>query len=166
MDTPTLSLIVLAALIPSSVVFGEALNIGNRKQLFIDETFVEHGKGVTLQMNPPIKQGLVMSGTNPWGNGIVSGAGSVIEDGGKYRFWYTAMPASLVLIEHTRFRLCYGESTDGVHWVKPNLGLYEWEGSKANNIVMDSEIESGGGVFLDPAAHRPGRLRRGMSLLT
>jgi len=31
----------------------------------------------------------------------------------------------------------YAESDDGFHWVKPNLGLFEWQGSKDNNIVMD-----------------------------
>jgi len=30
---------------------------------------------------------------------------------------------------------CYAESNDGIHWHKPNLGLFEWEGSKENNIV-------------------------------
>ncbi|MEY4941019.1 MAG: hypothetical protein RIQ93_2754, partial [Verrucomicrobiota bacterium] len=33
--------------------------------------------------------------------------------------------------------LCaYAESDDGLHWRKPVLGLFEFQGSKANNIVM------------------------------
>jgi len=32
---------------------------------------------------------------------------------------------------------CYAESDDGIHWIKPNLGLYEFHGSKNNNIVWD-----------------------------
>ena len=31
--------------------------------------------------------------------------------------------------------LCYAVSKDGIHWEKPNLGLAEYEGGKANNIV-------------------------------
>ena len=31
----------------------------------------------------------------------------------------------------------YAESDDGLHWGKPSLGLFEWQGSKANNIVLD-----------------------------
>jgi len=27
---------------------------------------------------------------------------------------------------------CYAESEDGIHWVKPELGLVEFNGSKAN----------------------------------
>jgi hypothetical protein len=31
----------------------------------------------------------------------------------------------------------YAESDDGFHWRNPSLGLYEWQGSKDNNIVLD-----------------------------
>jgi hypothetical protein len=31
----------------------------------------------------------------------------------------------------------YAESDDGFHWRKPSLGLFEWQGSKDNNIVLD-----------------------------
>ena len=31
--------------------------------------------------------------------------------------------------------ICYATSQDGVTWVKPELGLVEYEGSKANNIL-------------------------------
>jgi hypothetical protein len=31
--------------------------------------------------------------------------------------------------------VCYAESTDGIQWVKPNLGLFDWDGSKENNII-------------------------------
>lgn len=30
---------------------------------------------------------------------------------------------------------CYAESTDGINWVKPQLSLFEFNGSKQNNIV-------------------------------
>jgi hypothetical protein len=33
----------------------------------------------------------------------------------------------------------YAESTDFVRWDKPNLGLVEYQGSKANNIVFPAE---------------------------
>jgi len=31
----------------------------------------------------------------------------------------------------------YAESNDGFHWRKPELGLFDWRGSKRNNIVLD-----------------------------
>lgn len=43
--------------------------------------------------------------------------------------------------------LGYAESTDGIHFTKPSLGLVEFEGSKDNNILM--LYAHGTGVFLD-----------------
>ena len=31
--------------------------------------------------------------------------------------------------------ICYATSKDGVTWAKPELGLVEYEGSTANNIL-------------------------------
>jgi len=36
---------------------------------------------------------------------------------------------------------CYAESRDGIHWEKPELGLYEFEGSKKNNIIIPPNAE-------------------------
>ena len=47
-------------------------------------------------------------------------------------------------------RLCLAESKDGLIWVKPNLGLYSYNGSTQNNIVVDGE---GCTPFLEPLAH-------------
>jgi hypothetical protein len=43
----------------------------------------------------------------------------------------------------------YAESTDGVSWVKPSLGLVSFAGSKANNIVLNTNTDPNRGVFLD-----------------
>ena len=49
---------------------------------------------------------------------------------------------------------CYAESTDGIHWTKPELGLFEFEGSKQNNIVWDGAGTHSFTPFMDtnPAA--------------
>ena len=56
-------------------------------------------------------------------------------------------------------RLCYAESTDGVHWERPDLGLVSYRGSGDNNIlgpaVHDPVRQAGwnaGTVFKDPTA--------------
>jgi len=40
--------------------------------------------------------------------------------------------------------ICYATSKDGIRWVKPELGLVEYKGSKANNILWRGEIREGG----------------------
>lgn len=43
----------------------------------------------------------------------------------------------------------YAESADGISWVKPNLNLVDFAGSKANNIVLNTNTDPNRGVFLD-----------------
>ena len=31
--------------------------------------------------------------------------------------------------------VCYAESSDGIHWSKPNLGIHKWTGVDDNNII-------------------------------
>ena len=100
---------------------------------------------------------------------------TVMREGDIFRLWYLAYewdpPAGVELPvtgtaedaglfwEHTRGRLCYAESADGVHWERPNLGLVEYRGSGDNNIlgpaVHDPVRQAGwnaGTVFRDPTA--------------
>src|SRR6185369_8438733 len=62
--------------------------------------------------------------------------GSVIRIGGKFRMWYMAgSDNGNVNSVDTSFRPAYAESKDGIHWVKPELGLSEFAGNKRNNLL-------------------------------
>lgn len=54
----------------------------------------------------------------------------------------------------------YAESDDGLNWIKPNLGLQTWNGSKDNNLINLALTGSGfggmtTGVYLDEASKDP-----------
>ncbi len=51
--------------------------------------------------------------------------------------------------------ICYAVSRDGLKWEKPELGLVEFEGSTANNLVLRGP--HGAGVFKDPHDSDPQR---------
>lgn len=70
------------------------------------------------------------------------------EKTGKHQLWYQAWGRGGCY-------LCYAESNDGINWVKPNLRLHEYKGSKDNNIVM--RIGYGGSVIFDPRDPNPER---------
>ena len=59
-----------------------------------------------------------------WDEGYAADA-EVIQDGDIYRMYYV------------RDRIGYAESKDAVHWEKVNLNLFEYQGSKENNICLD-----------------------------
>jgi hypothetical protein len=71
-------------------------------------------------------------------NGVLM-YGTVFEDGGKLRMWYIAQPQPETKYKRDTFAphrpIAYAESTDGIHWDRPNLGLVEFRGSKQNNLV-------------------------------
>ena len=136
-------------------------NIGNRLELLVDEYLVEQITGdLKLELHQPTRREVVLKTDAPW-EGNASAYQSVFRDGDLYRMYYRGLhyrhsgePAQ-VLEDHPWF-LCMAESVDGVNWVKPELGLFEFNGSTANNIVMTPESlsEIGGdpahtAVFLD-----------------
>ena len=49
---------------------------------------------------------------------------------------------------------CYAESDDGINWVKPNLGIFTFDGSPDNNIIWDLH---GASVFIDREEPNPNK---------
>jgi hypothetical protein len=112
-------------------------NIGFRRELFIDDFLIKTRENIELLMHSPVKKEIVMVYDKPW-----EGSGSdfqvVFRDNDILRMYY--MGAQLTNNEGTKFGghpvyACYAESKDGIHWTKPDLELFEFEGSKKNNIV-------------------------------
>ena len=64
--------------------------------------------------------------------------GSVLHIDGRFRMWYLGMFEETWDPATTGWwrPMCYAESEDGVHWVKPSLGLVELHGSRENNICL------------------------------
>ena len=57
----------------------------------------------------------------------------------------------------TQRLLAYAESTDGINWIKPNIGTITYKGSRENNLVFGLEASPGrdahgASVFIDPSA--------------
>ena len=118
----------------------EVITISDRRELFVDAFLVDHLRGnAELQMHQPIPREIVLETSEPWeGNG--TNYVTVFQDKGIYRMYYRATHYSWLggkdRPEH-RDVYCYAESRDGIVWQKPILGLFEWDGSKQNNIILD-----------------------------
>lgn len=120
----------------------ETLDIGARRELFVENTLIEQLKGGAAQrLHHPVPREIVLRHDEPW-EGTGSGYHSLFHDGDLYRMYYKAWHLDVTEkgVNTGRHPLycCYAESTDGIHWKKPNLGLYEFQGSKENNITMAS----------------------------
>ncbi len=131
-----------------------AIAIGSRRELLVDEFLVEKISGeARLTLHRPEPREIVLRTDAPW-EGNACGYPSVFQDGQLYRMYYHGghyrhggKPAES-LPEHPWF-LCYAESNDGIHWRRPELGLFEFNGSKQNNIILTPESVSA--IKGDPA---------------
>lgn len=130
------------------------IELGTQKQLLFDDLFLAESKGITLRMNPPFQDAeAVLSADKPWEQLGICAYNTVMREDGQFRLWYDAMTRDRE--GQTRRLLCYAESTDGVHWEKPNLGLIPFNGREDNNIVAPpapNASQGGGTVFRDPQA--------------
>ncbi|MBP86600.1 MAG: hypothetical protein CMJ64_07790 [Planctomycetaceae bacterium] len=129
------------------------IDVGSAKQLFIDRRFIESSEGVELVMNPPRRDGVVLiKPDQPWEQGArISVYSSVLRENETTRIWYDLVkPTGDGPYDHER-RVCYAESEDGLHFTKPELGVHEVDGSRANNVVIPGVI-GGCAVWVDPNA--------------
>lgn len=103
-------------------------------QPFVDTHLLESiSDGVTLKAVQPEPREVVLVTNEPW-EGNTCAYYTIIQDGDLYRMYYRGSHTVDMKSTHEEVT-CYAESTDGRRWNKPRLRLYEWEGSRENNIV-------------------------------
>ena len=115
-------------------------DIGTGRELFVDQQLVAEARGVEFRMHRPETREVALYTDKPW-EGSSCGYITVFEDEGIYRMYYKAFKVkfdeSTGERSRSNLRIAYAESVDGVNWSRPNLGLYEFEGSRDNNIVWE-----------------------------
>ncbi len=116
----------------------DPVDVGSRLELFVDDYLIESKTGdVDLKLHKPTPGEVVLVTDKPW-EGNTSAYYTVFQDGDIYRMYYRGSHFDEKTRKATHREVtCYAESRDGIHWEKPELGLFEFGGSKANNIVLD-----------------------------
>ncbi len=141
-------------LMSASLAAQEPARIGSRLELFVDDALIESMTGgARLALHQPVRREIVFRTDAPW-EGNAGAYQSVFRDGDVCRMYYHGLhyrfsgPPAQAREDHPP-TYCYAESADGIHWTRPDLGLFGFNGSKANNIILTPEhlAEIGG----DPA---------------
>lgn len=119
----------------------EAHDIGSRLELFVDDWLIDKLRGLERRLHHPTPQNVALVADKPWeGNG--GNYMTVFRDGDRYRMYYRGVH---VVYSQGKFDephpeyTCYAESTDGIHWKRPNLGLFEVAGTRENNVILTRE---------------------------
>jgi hypothetical protein len=119
----------------------QTVDIGSRRELFVDHLLVGEMKNVSLrlqtpQLMPPVAQ------SRPHGH-----YATVLKADAKFQFYYRGDKDPAVTwkthgIEayHEGEVTLYAESKDAIHWTKPRLGLFDHPAFPDGNIVLMNEI--------------------------
>lgn len=109
-----------------------------------DDKLIETSENVYVQAHKPEKKNIALVCDNEW-EGAHNGYASVIKIGDSYRLYYRA-DSSIQRLDKAQTPgkavICVAESRDGgITFRKPNVGKYEYNGTKNNNIVFSREKE-------------------------
>lgn len=142
--------IVALLTFPAIVQGQEPIDIGTRRELFVDGHLIDRLIHAERRMHEPVPREIALVHDAPW-EGAGSGYHSVIHDGDVYRMYHRG---SKLGVDNGRLKTgpqvyCYAESDDGIHWRKPKLGLFEHGGSKDNNIIWTGVGVHNFAPFLD-----------------
>ena len=137
------------------------IDIGSRKQLFVDDYLVESATNTTRVMNPARKvdNNPVLRPEMPWEGNDVRPRHIYFDDReGVFKMLYQgkshsgrrAADGTVVVVGQDDPPVnCVAVSDDGVHWERPVLNRIEFRGSKRNNIVPMSAMYPDEGIQLN-----------------
>ncbi len=130
--------LLLTAVCWAAPASGQGFDIVGRLELFVDHYLIEKLEGdARLELHRPVPREVVLVADRPW-EGNTSAYFTIFQDSDRYRMYYRGSHFDEAAGKPAHREVtCYAESRDGTHWVKPELGLFEFDGSRRNNIVWD-----------------------------
>ena len=118
------------------------VDIGSRRELFVDDLIIGKLDGVRLKMHEPHR--LRRATHRPFGH-----YASVLKDGDKLRLYYRGdkVPGAHWRNGWGKYHegevTLYAESTDGgAHWIEPNLGIHDVPEVAKGNVVVDMSADT------------------------
>ena len=109
-------------------------------QLFIDDYWIDNSENVSLTLHQPEKHdnNPIIRADVPWEQNPYC-FGTVIYDEREsiFKFWYQSYNDVDIPLQ-ARTPVLYATSMDGIKWTRPSLGLFGFQGSTENNIVLQN----------------------------
>ena len=144
----------------------EPVKVGTQRQLLVDQHIISDWWNCRRTVHQPEKHPanpLIEPQKPCEGSGPQGGTVLYDEERGCFRYWGCTSDETRVSKERGKdeffLRTVYYESTDGVHWTSPNLGIVEFDGSRDNNLVLGGDGSLHGAVSVVRLPE--GRLERG-----
>ena len=139
----------------------QPINIQSRLELFVDDELIETvSEPASRRLHSPQPREVAFVFDQPW-EGNSCGYVTVLRDANFYRMYYRASHATYQTdgyVDRIEFA-CMAESTNGIHWRRPELDLHEALGHRGSNVLLTPN--TGGAAvhnlspFLDPRKDTP-----------
>ena len=115
----------------------EPLEIGSDIQLLWDDSLIESRVNGSFKFHRPVPKEVAITTDASW-EGNVSAYFTFLQDGNEYRAYYRGShyDTQKKVVTH-REVTCVAISQDGINWTKPDLRIWDFDGSNNNNIVWD-----------------------------
>ena len=120
--------ILIVTAVPAMGTAEDVIDIGSRRELFVDRFLIDRTDGVALALEKPRDEGIAVKFDSPW-EGAFCGYATVLKDGEHFRVYYRGLPGAGKDGSNAEVT-CVAESRDGIDWVKPDLGLFERGGAR------------------------------------
>ncbi|MHC4799214.1 MAG: glycoside hydrolase family protein, partial [Planctomycetota bacterium] len=142
--------------------------LSDAPQLFVDLDRVERIDNIRQVFHSAVKhpENPVIRKVKPWENDRGTW-GTVIYDHQEkiFKAWYGGSSGKKKEFSPGKLAecsvLCYATSNDGIHWERPNIGIYKVKGTKQNNVVISDNHHNGmahwESALKDPMATDPQR---------
>jgi hypothetical protein len=133
---PAFLLTILAAPAAFAQDGAATTEIGSRRQFWFNaQPLIADSSGLTIAQQRPVKnhKNPFFVPDRPWEGTVVQLYSCDVHydpQSGRWQMWYEGHPGSVLL--------CTAFSKDGLRWEKPSLGLQSWNGSRDNNIILQT----------------------------
>lgn len=128
---------VLLSVFPAAWGQEAPVNIGSNRELFVDGYLVDSLNNVRQTLGIPEHKDAVLTFDKPW-EGRYCGYVTVFKEADRYRMYYRGLPEAGKDGSNNEVT-CYAESTDGIHWTKPELELFPVRDHPVNNVVLSGQ---------------------------
>ena len=142
----TSTLVVAAELSPTPASTLVTIEIGSRRQLFVDDFLIDIATSTSLVLHHPRPAEIVLELNDP-GEDPTGAYFTVFKDGDLYRMYYRCK-------NDENETTCYAESRDGIQWDKPSLGIFSFGRSEDTNIVWSGPESHNFAPFRDTNPNR------------
>jgi hypothetical protein len=130
-----LAFLALATLLPAAARAADPIDIGDRLEPFVDLHIVDKLDGVTHKFHSPVE---ITPAEQAPSDGYYATVIYLPEQKKYLHYCREVLPGYEGARDdgHAGEVTTLEESTDGVHWTKPKLGIFEFNGSKDNNYIL------------------------------